>query len=453
MEDNTKHQTNDDRMMDELFRENLSDHKIEPSSGVWKSISRKLLWKEISHFNFTNLSRLSWIGGIAVAVLITVTFYFLFKPGDSNYAISSAKKIPVIPAASIPDLSTSSSVLPAPPAAAVSRFSPSSLIVSKVSPIKAINSTIASASITSHDPFRISESSPEESLVTEYVESISTETDPFVFMNFKPTPDLTPDALTNTLRFTGPGNIIHLILKDKIPTSNFFSVSLSVLPEINFYKTPSSYSEMNYWMNLGASYNISRFSIGTGISLGCIYDEGKYRIEYKSKDSIGYYESVVGFTVNPQNPTEIIYTTELTNVYDSIQHIVDDQTRNRYTYLQVPLLLGYRFVETQHLGITLQAGPAVSFLIGRKEAKPYVDYPNARIIRIENNTSKRISTSWQLWLSLRIDYRINKTISIFAEPSYKYTIKAFEISGEGSFSNANSIGLGIGMQFYFGKNN
>ena len=451
MEDNTKYQEGDDRLMDEMFRENLSDNTIEPSSGVWKNINRKLLWKEIFHFNFTNLTRAGWIGGVSLAIIITAASYLIFRPGVSDTDISSLNEISSSPVTPCPEISAQASVLPATPAVVASLHSHPPVVVPNVLAREDFNAASVPSSSTSRGHFIISGSDPKESTVSEDVKSTSTESGQIEFFDSKPANELSRGAMTDTLRIPGPGNQIYLVLKEKIPSPKFFSVNLSVLPELTFYKTPDSYSEVDYWMNLGASYHLSRFSIGTGISLGYVYDEGKYRIEYKSKDSIGFYESVVGFTVNPQNASEIIYQTELKNVYDSVQHIADDRTRNRYTYLQIPLLLGYRFVETQHLGITLQVGPAVSFLIGKKEAKPYIDYPNARIIRIENNTSNRISTSWQLWLSLRIDYRINKMISIFAEPSYKYTVKTFETSGEGSISNANSIGFGIGMQFYFGK--
>jgi len=437
MENNIKYQDDDDRMMDKMFRENLSDHQIEPSSGVWKSINRKLMWKELSHFNFTNLSRLSWIGGACVMVLITVTAYLFIRPGDPSSSTLSSKGIISIPITGSTSLNTPVTVPIANP------------VVEKSSPATAVSSSSVSQGIV----LSLEEPIAEERLVTEYLESTPSETTLLAFMSSQPAPDLTDGVLTDTLRFPISGNGVLLILKDKIPTPNFYSASLSVLPELSIYNTTGSNSEVNYWMNVGASYHFSRFSVGTGISLGYVFDDGKYLIDYRSKDSIGYYESVVGFTVNPLNPNEISYTTELKNVYDSIQHIADDQTRNRYTYLQIPVLLGYRFMETQRLGITVLAGPAVSFLIGKREAKPYVDYPNARIIRIENNTPNRISTSWQLWLSMRIDYRINKMISVFAEPTYKYTFKAIEIPGEGTFSNANSIGLGIGLQFNFGKLN
>jgi hypothetical protein len=160
---------------------------------------------------------------------------------------------------------------------------------------------------------------------------------------------------------------------------------------------------------------------------------------------------VVSFAVNQQNPSQIDYVTQQVIVYDSLQHIADDRTRNRYTYLQVPFFAGFRILETNRLGLTVYTGPMVSFLIGKKEAQPVIDYPNARIIRIDNNTPIRVKTSWQLWLGLRLDYKISKEFSLYAEPNYKYYFKPVSEQKEGIAKNPYSIGLGIGIQYNFGR--
>lgn len=284
------------------------------------------------------------------------------------------------------------------------------------------------------------------------VSPVITQGIPFIF-DIQPAPDLTRDLLADTLRLSIPGMSDKLVLREKIPSPNFFSASLSVSPEMSIYKSNTTNYEMNCWMNLGAAYHISGFSVASGISLGYVFDDGKYRVDYQSKDSIGYYESVTGFTVNPENPGEIIYTIVLKNVYDTILHVADDRTRNRYTYIQIPLLFGYRLLETSRFGLTLQAGPAVSFLIGKKEAQPSIDYPNARIIRITDNTPVRNSVSWQLWVSLRLDYQITRRFSLFAEPTYRYSFKVYQPGTEGTTTNTNSFGLGIGVQYNFGSRN
>jgi len=66
--------------MDQFFRNNLGEMKIEPREETWKRISYKLLWREIARFNFTNLSAGYFgIGGGAV-LGVAVIFYLLLDP-------------------------------------------------------------------------------------------------------------------------------------------------------------------------------------------------------------------------------------------------------------------------------------------------------------------------------------------------------------------------------------
>jgi hypothetical protein len=108
-------------------------------------------------------------------------------------------------------------------------------------------------------------------------------------------------------------------------------------------------------------------------------------------------------------------------------------------------------METSHLGLTIHAGPMVSFLIREKEAQPVIDFPNARIIRIDNNTPARIKTNWQIMLGLRMDYKVNKNFSFFVEPNYKYYFKPVSEQESSAAQNPYSIGLGIGIEYHFGR--
>jgi hypothetical protein len=199
------------------------------------------------------------------------------------------------------------------------------------------------------------------------------------------------------------------------------------------------------------AYHLGRFTIQSGLSLGYVYDHADYRINYKSKDSIGYFTSIITFTVNPGNV--IVYTTKDIAVYDSLQHIADDRALNRYTYLRIPIMIGFELFETNRLSIGIKAGPAISFLIGSKEASVIIDYPNARLIRIDNNTLVRVKMNWEIQAALDIEYRLIKNFSLYAEPTYKHYFKPFETQESATITAKDpySIGIEVGARFNFGK--
>jgi hypothetical protein len=237
--------------------------------------------------------------------------------------------------------------------------------------------------------------------------------------------------------------------KNRPGANRFFSANLGITPELAFYDEPDVYSKTNFWFNAGVTYHISRFSVATGFDLGYVYDEGKYKVEYKSRDSVGYFNGVTSFIIGSNN--EIIYNTQAVNVYDSLQHLSDYRTKNRYSYLQIPLLLGYRIFESGWASITFQAGPSVSFLLGTRKSDPVIEYRNARIIRVDDNTPERIHVNWQIWANLYFEMRMNKLVSIYLQPSFKYYLKPMVFQENVTYKAPWTIGLGVGLQFNFGQ--
>jgi len=259
------------------------------------------------------------------------------------------------------------------------------------------------------------------------------------------------EAEDTLLRFTNLNGITNIPLKTKVKIPQFYTLNLGISPELSLYRNGDGYSETNYWLNAGVTYHAGRFSVQTGVGLGYVFDHGNYRVNYKSKDSIGYFTSIISFIVTPGNI--VVYTTKDIPVYDSLQHVADDRAISRYTYLQIPLMLGYELVETNHFSLGIKAGPSVSFLIGSKEALPFIDYPNARLIRVENNSLSRVKMNWEIQAALDLEYRLVKNFSMYAQPYYKHYFKPFA-TGESTSSSPKdpySIGIEFGVRFNFGQ--
>jgi len=441
------------RQMDDLFREGLENFRPEPSKDLWKGINQRLWWDEISHFTFTNLSKVFLIGGIAGMMTLITALMVVVVPQTSGSDENSYSTFTELGSGN-----TNISI----PVSSISNQGNLPLI-GKTNFEEQNENGIPAENIPGANIFPSED--PDQELLTDRLISSG----PSDFTN---TPLSSPGAvdqeinqefpaymepinnenllMLNTESWAAPA-MIQNIATGNPPIPRFFSIDMGVTPAVTFNGTNSSASKMNFSGDIGFQYHVGKFSIRSGIGISYIADDGLYRIDYKSKDSVGFYNMVVSCAVNQQDPSQIDYVTLQVVVYDSLQHIADDRTRNRYTYLQVPLFAGFRMLETNKLGLTVYAGPMVSFLIGKKEAEPVIDYPNARIIRIDNNTPIRVTTNWQLWLGLRLDYKINKEFSLFAEPNYKYYFKPVTEQNEGIVKNPYSIGLGIGIQYNFGR--
>jgi hypothetical protein len=454
MKDKENNRIDEGRRIDDLFRQGLENLNPEPSTDLWKGINQKLWWDEISHFTFTNLSKLLLIGGIAgVMTLITALMVVVVPQAKSSdedpFSILSEPTSNhtnlVIPVSSVSNLTHEILIQRTPEEQNKKANQSENINSTQVLTSENANQELLTDRYTSPEPAYSSNTSVSSQIKIDqetnqgfilYMEPINHE-NLLVLIPADPQTAIAPTTIQN-------------IVKGNPPIPRFFSIDMGVTPEVTFNGNSSSNSEMNFSGDIGINYHFGKFSIRSGIGISYVADDGIYRIDYKSNDSVGFYNMVVSFAINQQDPSQIVYVTQRMVVYDSLQHIADDQTRNRYTYLQVPFFAGFRILETNRLALTIHAGPMVSFLIGKKEAQPVIDYPNARIIRIDNNTPVRVTTSWQLWLGLRLDYKINKAFSLFAEPNYKYYFKPVTEQKEGPVKNPYSIGVGIGIQYNIG---
>jgi hypothetical protein len=459
--------------LDALFRKTLDNHQIEPSRSLWKGISRKLLRAELAHFNFINLPKAYWIGA-ASAVIVGMIFLFNQIPDrkstENDYApiiIKNNTQRNSSAVTSKPQTATTGRKMIAGTANSTAQAIPNGSSVQQTqlnagTPALATNNStrIIKTNRTNNAPAipsvttlltltRSEGQSMEGHLIVSQIRNKNS-----YELKYLPVLSMTslfPSGDEDTLlRFTNLNGITNIPLKTKVEIPQFFTFNMGISPELSVYRNANRYTETNYWLNTGMTYHMGKFSIQTGVGLGYVFDHGDYRVNYKSKDSIGFFTSIVSFIVTPGNV--IVYTTKDIPVYDSLQHIADDRAISRYTYLHIPLMLGYELVETNRFSIGIKAGPAISLLIGSKEALPFIDYPNARLIRVDNTSLSRVRMNWEIQAALDLEYRLVKNFSIYAEPSYKHYFKPFETQESTSTSTKDpySVGIEIGARFNLG---
>ena len=473
MSEEQKTQTDASGGLDALFRKTLDNQQIEPSRGVWRGISRKLLRVELAHFNFINIPKVYWIGA-ATAVIVGMIFLLnqiadrkstendhapiiIKNNTQRNLSAITSKPKTVITRRKMITGTTNSITQPIPNSSSVQQTqlnagspalaSNNSTRIIKTN--KTNNETTIPSGTTLLTLTRSEDQSREGQIIVPQVRN--TNSYELKYIPVLSMTSLFPSGEEDTLlRFTNLNGITNIPLKTKVEIPQFFTFNMGISPELSVYRNTDRYTETNYWLNTGVTYHMGRFSIQTGVGLGYVFDHGDYRVNYKSKDSIGFFTSIVSFIVTPGNV--IVFTTKDIPVYDSLQHLADDRAISRYTYLHIPLMLGYELVETNRFSFGIKAGPAISLLIGSKEASPFIDYPNARLIRIEDNSLSRVKFNWEIQVALDLEYRLVKNFSIYAEPSYKHYFKPFETQ-ESNLTSAKdpySVGIEIGARFNLG---
>lgn len=184
----------------------------------------------------------------------------------------------------------------------------------------------------------------------------------------------------------------------------------------------------------------------TGAALCLSDDNGRFVINYDSYDSIGYYNKVVSFSLSPDNPGTVQFNTEVQGVYDSIGHALETSTANRYTYLQIPLMVGYHFYNNRLLTLSFKAGPVMSLMLGSDEPTATFNQDGTSLQSIDNLSPARVSTTWQIAAGLGVGLHLSRRFTLMAEPTYKTYLRPVY---RNTRTKPQSIGIKAGLLYRF----
>ena len=419
---NNRHMESHDRI-DDLFRQTLGTYQAEPGKGMWQGINRKLLIREIMHFNFSNMPVTYWIGGIGGIVIIPLILYLALMPAKESM-VKPEQKSRSDQVVTLPGTISSPRASSNPSAGKTSdditnkltRISnagedPSqnekpSLVIITPSSISANSASQSIGIKATTDQKKIEANrlnkNPEHSQKKVSLTAVASKTKDYASI-YPMSAHLSLYSLVrDTSRFPAPDmvelGVFPANYREHEPVPQYFSVGLGIMPELTFHKSTSSYSKVDYCVGANIAWHIMKFYIRPGISIGYMYDDGIYQVSYKHNDSIGFYYQVVSFNPDPHHPGELNYQTVKRTVFDSIVHLSRDQTRNRYQFIQIPLMLGFDVYETRNFRLSVQAGPAVSFFTGDRETiYQSADLSDARLLSREQRTYPLKKANWQIW--------------------------------------------------------
>jgi hypothetical protein len=214
-------------------------------------------------------------------------------------------------------------------------------------------------------------------------------------------------------------------------------------PEVTRY---SDRSNSSLGLHLALSYQYSDFYLTSGVGLRNATEKGNYSIEYNQY--LGSYDHVyyVSFDSTEQGVIPTYHTFEV-DVYDTINHYKIGETKIHYQYLDIPVLFGYR-KSFGKISAFVNAGPNVSFMVGRSVNNPPEMNAKARILKAEQTIPQRVGTNWQLIFGGGIDVELSKRFSFALEP----TFRLFMSPEYGSFnSKPYALGVRTGVYYQLGK--
>lgn len=218
-------------------------------------------------------------------------------------------------------------------------------------------------------------------------------------------------------------------------------------PEMIFYPDNSMLNNRSYAVDVNAIYKFSGYLLQSGLGVSWISDEGSCEIDYNKY--LGAYEDVYNVTYDTiGNELSPVYHTETVKVYDSIDHVSIMPTKNRYTYLQIPLLFGYGN-ENKRFGWFVKGGPSLSIMINKDMSSNNMSDTEDKVLQIDNEIPARINTNWQFVFSAGVSYRLSNSLSFTAEPIFRYYLNSTYERTKLNLKNPYSLGLRVGFNVDF----
>lgn len=226
-----------------------------------------------------------------------------------------------------------------------------------------------------------------------------------------------------------------------------WSAGLFLSPEVIFYPSSSDFNSRSYSIDLHAIYNLSGFILQTGIGVGLSSDNGNYKIDYNR--FIGSYDDVYDVTFDTINGQLIpVYHTETVDVYDTIDQVTITPTKRKYTYLNIPFLVGYGN-EGKRFGWSIKTGPAFSLLIHENVPDISLGDSQDKIIGIDNEIPGRLKTNWQFVLTGGASYRISNSFNFMLEPVFRYYLNSAYEQNSTISKRPYSVGIRAGVVLEF----
>lgn len=412
--------------IDDLFREAMTGYQVEPSIGLWRRIERRFF--PPSKFRPSGLITsifLLTVAGLMPWILIPANDQSEKKPAlpsantHEGYLIQSADPTQV------QKKNTTGNDLPE----RTFSIKPTVYLENPVNPAgEPGDQFLASVSDPSNDPalYPIISANRQDYAYSQVnvpgPASINTEHSLYRMHSFKTglmDSGISRDEIS-TIPYVlppsafSPGNENDYVRKGEL------SAALNFNPSIVFYD-PNPYNKM-----LGAEavvyYKISGFSIMSGVGFSRMQDVGSYQVNYKTNDSVGFYLRVVSFTVDPRNPGQVNYVFEEEAIYDSVPHYIIEDKTNYYSYIDIPLTLGYTFLQKSRVSLTVSAGVKFSVLVDKKE--PTVDFwvSDAELVSIDRQVPARMNTNWRFIAGVDFGYLLTQKFSLHLEPVFEQYI-------------------------------
>lgn len=204
-----------------------------------------------------------------------------------------------------------------------------------------------------------------------------------------------------------------------------------------------------YWytFDLRVFYQANCFSLETGLGIGFSKDNINFSYNYLTNEIIDTYVYVDSAYYDPISGTTQYFTTTV-DVYDSLPYSNKAFVEKKYTYLSIPVVLGYEIIRNKKYTLGLKAGLTYYKEIDLKEIKPDIYHENSRITSLNTMNCERRKEFFTVQGGIEFKWKMSNRFQFTAEPSYRYFLSQVYYVDD-KIKGPMSVGLRIGLRYKF----
>jgi hypothetical protein len=201
----------------------------------------------------------------------------------------------------------------------------------------------------------------------------------------------------------------------------------SIISSLGVYYTPewmfNTIEGGKFVNNFGLEglFHYGPFSIRTGAGLSIAKGTNELSVEYN--DYLGTYNKLDSMDFNWDDPShQYLPTYYMTrqDVWDSLLKLDYPKVVKRYTYLQIPLIFGYDFLNREKFSLGFRVGPIMSVLLYSKQLSAEYDPGKNKIIANNDISPGQVNLNWQVMAGINGSMRLTETLKIEIEPGFRY---------------------------------
>ncbi len=227
----------------------------------------------------------------------------------------------------------------------------------------------------------------------------------------------------------------------------YYTVAVVYLPELMFNTLEGSKFVNNFGME-GTFYR-GKTSIRTGLGLSISQGITENAVQYN--EYLGTYNKLdsITFTFNElaHDFSPNLHMSK-EKVWDSNPDLDSTKVTKRYTYLQVPLVLGFDFWQQGRLTIGVRIGTIMSVLLSSRQLTGEYDAGENQVTGINSISPEHVRVNWQAIGGFNASVNLSKAFFFEFEPQAKYYYQSIYEKSDLT-KKPWSVGVRLGVTYKF----